>query len=31
MSTLIYDYLLPLVGPQQATALAQMFVVGPTA
>ncbi len=31
MSTLIYDYLLPLVGPQQATTLAQMFVVGPTA
>lgn len=31
MSTLIYDYLLPLIGPQQATALAQMLVIGPSA
>jgi hypothetical protein len=31
MSTLIYDYLLPLVGPQQAASLAQMFVIGPSA
>lgn len=31
MSTLIYDYLLPILGPQQATALAQMLVIGPSA
>ncbi len=31
MSTLIYDYLLPLIGPQQAAAFAQMLVIGPSA
>lgn len=31
MSTLIYDYLLPLIGPQQAMTLAQMLVIGPSA
>lgn len=30
MSTLVYDYLLPLVGPQQAALLAQALLVDPS-
>ncbi len=31
MSTLVYDYLLPLLGPEQATYWAQVLVIDPTA
>lgn len=30
MSTLLYDYLLPLLGPEQAAHWAQVFVIDPT-
>lgn len=29
MSTLVYDYLLPLLGPEQAAHLARMLLIGP--
>lgn len=31
MSTLVYDYLLPLLGPEQAGYWAQVLVIDPTA
>lgn len=30
MSTLLYDYLLPLLGPEQAAYWAHVFVIDPT-
>lgn len=29
MSSIVYDYLLPLLGPEQATYWAQIFVINP--